>query len=48
MKLENSISAIRRSLEFLDPRVEDSGGAPPSEVVQELNTGYLAMVGLEG
>lgn len=30
-KMEDSISSIRRSLEFLGPRVEEIGDAPPSE-----------------
>lgn len=38
VKLEDSISTIQRSLEFLGPRVE-SKGILPSEVTQEQNKG---------
>lgn len=38
VKLEDSISAIKRSLEFLSPRVEESNGAPSLEVGQDQHT----------
>lgn len=39
VKLEDSIFAIRRSLEFLGPHVEATGGSSSSEMAQDHNMG---------
>lgn len=43
-KLEESMMAIRRSLEFFGPRVEESSEVPTSEEVQDLSRARLLLV----